>query len=130
RIARTKRLAEAARAAVEALGLELFPDRRFASNTVSAIRYPEEVEDAKFRQILRERHRTIVAGGQDHLKGRVFRIGHMGICTFEDLDVGFRAIEAPLPAGQCSFSEGLGVEAIGARTPSPWCDCGGWRRPG
>src|SRR5207247_10648764 len=79
RIARTKRLAEAARAAVEALGLELFPDRRFASNTVSAIRYPEEVEDAKFRQILRERHRTIVAGGQAHPKGLSFRDGQRGI---------------------------------------------------
>ncbi len=119
RIARTKRLAEAARAAVEALGLELFPDRRFASNTVSAIRYPEEVEDAKFRQILRERHRTIVAGGQDHLKGRIFRIGHMGICTFEDLEVGFRAIEATLAAEQYSFSKGVGVEAIRARSQSP-----------
>src|SRR5947209_4648992 len=116
RIVRTKRLAEAARAAVEALGLELFPDRRFASNTVSAIRYPGGVEDAKFRQILRERHRTIVAGGQDHLKGRIFRIGHMGICTFEDLEAGFRAIEATLAAERYSFSKGVGVEAIRARS--------------
>src|SRR2546427_6403590 len=40
RIARTRRLAEAARAGVDALGLRLYPDRRFASNTVTAIRYP------------------------------------------------------------------------------------------
>src|SRR5437660_6576288 len=99
RIARTKRLADAARSAVEALGLRLFPDRGFASNTVSAIRYPAGVEDTKFRTILRESHRTIVAGGQDHLKGRIFRIGHMGVCTFEDLEAGFRAIEATVVAG-------------------------------
>jgi len=119
RIARTKRLAEAARAAVEALGLRLFPDRRFASNTVSAIRYPEVVEDTKFRKILRESHGTIVAGGQDHLKGRIFRIGHMGICTFEDLEAGFRAIEATLAAEGYPFSKGVGVEAIRARSQSP-----------
>ncbi len=119
RIVRTKRLAEAARAAVEALGLRLFPDRRFASNTVSAIRYPEVVEDTKFRKILRESHGTIVAGGQDHLKGRIFRIGHMGICTFEDLEAGFRAIEATLAAEGYPFSKGVGVEAIRARSQSP-----------
>lgn len=96
RIARTTRLAEAARAAVEALGLQLFPDRRFASNTVTAIRYPAGVDDSTFRKTLREKHRTTVAGGQDHLKGRIFRIGHMGICSFEDLQAGFRAIEETL----------------------------------
>jgi len=112
RITRTTRLADAARAAVQALGLQLFPNRRFASNTVTAIRYPAGVEDSRFRKILREGHRTIVAGGQDHLKGRIFRIGHMGICSFEDLEAGFRAIEATLAAEGYHFSKGAGVEAI------------------
>src|SRR5207247_5891686 len=85
RIARTRRLAEAARAAIDALGLRLFPDRRFASNTVSAIRYPAGVDDAAFRKELREKHGTVVAGGQGLLKGHIFRIGHMGICSLEDL---------------------------------------------
>src|SRR5207249_10159967 len=58
RITRTSRLAEAARAAIDALGLELYPDRRYASNTVTAIRYPPGIDDAKFRKELRERHRT------------------------------------------------------------------------
>src|SRR5437016_1533669 len=96
RIARTARLADAARAAIRALDLELLPDPRFASNTVSAIRYPAGVDDATFRKVLRETHRTIVAGGQDRLKGRIFRIGHMGICSFKDLEAGFQAIEATL----------------------------------
>src|SRR2546422_1349783 len=91
RIARTRRLAEAARAAIDALGLRLFPDRRFASNTVSAIRYPAGVDDAAFRKELREKHGTVVAGGQGPLKGHIFRIGHMGICSFGDLEAGFRA---------------------------------------
>src|SRR5207249_4648600 len=84
RIARTRRLAEAAGAGVDALGLRLYPDRRFASNTVTAIRYPAGVDDGAFRKELREKHGTIVAGGQGPLKGHVFRIGHMGICSFED----------------------------------------------
>src|SRR3989441_12124828 len=95
RIARTRRLAEAARAGFDALDLRLFPDRRFASNTVTAIRYPAGVEDSAFRKELRERHRTVVAGGQGPLKGQIFRIGHMGICGFEDLEAGFRGVEAP-----------------------------------
>jgi aspartate aminotransferase-like enzyme len=96
RITRTSRLAEAARAAVDALGLELYPDPRYASNTVTAIRYPPGIDDAKFRKELRDRYRTIVAGGQAQLKGRIFRIGHMGICSFEDLAAGFRAFETAL----------------------------------
>jgi aspartate aminotransferase-like enzyme len=96
RIARTTRLAEAARSAADALGLELFPNRRFASNTVTAMKYPSGIEDAAFRKVLRETHRTTVAGGQGMLKGKIFRIGHMGICSFEDLEAGFREIEATL----------------------------------
>jgi aspartate aminotransferase-like enzyme len=119
RIGRTTRLADAARAAVEALGLQLFPDRRFASNTVTAIQYPAGVDDSTFRRILREKHHTTVAGGQDRLKGRIFRIGHMGICSFEDLEAGFRAIEATLAAEGFRFSNGSGVEAIVARSRSP-----------
>src|SRR5881409_1627130 len=96
RIARTRRLAEAARAGVEALGLHLYPNRRFASNTVTAIRYPVGVDDAAFRKELREKHGTVVAGGQGPLKGHIFRIGHMGICSFEDLKAGFQAFETSL----------------------------------
>src|SRR5207245_7112719 len=96
RIARTRRLAEAAHAAVDAIGLELYPVRRFASDTVTAIRYPAGVDDATFRKILREKYRTTVAGGQAQLKGKIFRIGHMGVCSFDDLEAGFKAFGATL----------------------------------
>src|SRR5213083_1719709 len=112
RIARTARLADAARAAIRALDLGLFPDARFASNTVSAIRYPAGVDDAMFRKVLLESHRTIVAGGQDRLKGRIFRIGHMGICSSKDLEAGFRAIEATLAKMGHRFERGAAVAAI------------------
>ena len=115
RIARTQKLAEAARAAYAAIDVELFPDPRFASNTVTAARYPPGVDDAKFRKILREQHRVILAGGQAQLKGKIFRIGHMGIASFEDLAAGFTGIEAALAALGHSFERGAAVAEIARR---------------
>jgi aspartate aminotransferase-like enzyme len=116
RIARTRRLADAARAAVDALGLDLFPTRGFASNTVTAIRYPAGVDDSTFRKVLRERHRTTVAGGQAQLKEKIFRIGHMGICSFQDLEAGFTAIEATLAGMGHAVRKGAAAEAIASQS--------------
>ena len=115
RIARTRRLAEAARAGVDALGLHLYPNRRFASNTVTAIRYPVGVDDAAFRKELREKHGTVVAGGQGPLKGHIFRIGHMGICSFEDLKAGFQAFETSLRNMGHKAVPGAALNAIAKR---------------
>ncbi len=116
RIARTRRLAEAARAGFDALDLRLFPDRRFASNTVTAVRYPVGVDDNAFRKELREKHGTVVAGGQGPLKGQIFRIGHMGICAFEDLEAGFQAFEATLAGMGHQAVRGAAVAAFAKRT--------------
>src|SRR5712692_7992775 len=116
RITRTRRLAEAARAGVEALGLRLYPDRRFASNTVTAIRYPAGVDDSAFGAELREKHGTVVAGGQGPLKGQIFRIGHMGLCDFEDLEAGFHAFETTLAGMGHKAVRGAAVAAIAERT--------------
>src|SRR3990170_3014345 len=86
RLERTARLGEATRAAARAMGLEMLPRRGYESNTVSAIRYPPGVDDRKFRGMLEEEQRTVVQGGQAQLKGKIFRIGHMGIVTLQDLD--------------------------------------------
>ena len=115
RIARTRRLADAARAGVDALGLHLYPNRRFASNTVTAIRYPVGVDDAAFRKELREKHGTVVAGGQGPLKGHIFRIGHMGICSFEDLKAGFQAFETSLTNMGHKAAPGAALNAIAKR---------------
>ncbi len=115
RIARTRRLADAARAAYAAIDVDLYPDPRFASNTVTATSYPPGVDDSKFRGILREDHRVIVAGGQARLKGKIFRIGHMGICTLADLASGFVGIEAALAALGHRFERDAGVAEIAAR---------------
>lgn len=95
RIARTARLGVASRAAADALDLPLLPDRAFASNTVSAFSYPAGVDDS-LRARLRDEHGVLVAGGQGPLRGGIFRIGHMGVCSLADLRTTFLALEAVL----------------------------------
>ena len=93
RLARTHRLAVACRAAVAALGLQLFPDPRFASDTVTAIQNPAGMDDAQVRKALEREYHVLVQGGQGALTGKIFRIGHMGIADWPDLLVTFAALE-------------------------------------
>lgn len=117
RLQRTARLAAACRAAGEAVGLPLLPDVSVASDTVSAFRYPAGVEDGPFRDALREKHRVLVAGGQAELKGRIFRIGHMGVCSFDDLRTTFSAVEATLAAKGHPVKGGAALAALESHAP-------------
>jgi aspartate aminotransferase-like enzyme len=112
RIARIAKLGAATRAAMDGLGIELFPVREYASDTVNAMKYPEGIEDAKFRDILKKKHSVIVGGAQAHIKGKVFRIGTMGVCTFTDLMACIGAIESALKELGFQFEEGAGTGAI------------------
>lgn len=115
RIRRTTRLAEACRAAANAVGLKLYPDESVASNTVSAFNYPSGVDDTAFRKALLREHNVVVAGGQAQLKGKIFRIGHMGICSMEDLRATWAAIEAVLAGSGHRMERGAAVAEIDAR---------------
>lgn len=115
RIARTAKLGEACRAAAKALGLALYPDESVASNTVTAINYPPNIDDGKFRKTLLEKHGVVIAGGQAQLRGKIFRIGHMGICSMEDLRATWTAIEAVLADMGYAVKERAAVEAVAAR---------------
>ncbi len=112
RLDRTARLGQACRDAGQALGLRLFPDVEYASNTVSAFLYPDGVRDEEFRTRLRDEHRVMVAGGQGQLRDKIFRIGHMGICSFSDLVATFAAVEAVLSRKGQSFDRGASLEAV------------------
>ncbi len=70
-------LAEAVRAGVEALGLELVAKEGWRADTVTAIHLPEGVEWSRLYAEARKRG-VELAGGLGSLKGRIFRIGHMG----------------------------------------------------
>jgi aspartate aminotransferase-like enzyme len=84
-LARHARCAERARRGVTSLGLELFADQRHASNTVTSVKAPADVEVDKLLRDLRERG-VILSGGQASLAGKIFRIGHLGFVDVGDID--------------------------------------------
>ncbi|HTT25667.1 MAG TPA: alanine--glyoxylate aminotransferase family protein [Thermoplasmata archaeon] len=117
RLARSRTLAEATRAACDALGLELFPERRYASDTVTAIRNPAGLADEQVRKVLQETYHVILQGGQGALKGKIFRIGHMGIADWPDLLHCFAGLERILAKHGRLPSPGAGLNALTARMP-------------
>lgn len=87
RIARHHRMAESVRAAIQAWGLPLFPKTdavHHLSNTVTAACLPEGATDKEFRGIIKKMG-VQIAGGQDHLKDKIFRIGHMGAVSAPEI---------------------------------------------
>jgi len=98
RIRRHRIFAEAVRTwAIEA-GLELFPElneySRY-SNTVTAIKIPKGITDKELRDGVRE-YGILISGGQEHLKGKIFRIGTMGNITKRDVLATLMALEEVL----------------------------------
>ena len=85
--ARHARVGRMIRAAVTAMGLELLAEESHRSNTVTAVHSPASTPDAlkELLTLLRVRHGLVLAGGQDALSGRIFRIGHLGL--IDDADV-------------------------------------------
>lgn len=81
RIRRHRLLSKAVREwAIEA-GLQLFPqpdELSNYSNTVTAIRMPDGITDKELRGTLQREYGIAISGGQEHLKGKIFRIGNMG----------------------------------------------------
>ncbi|MEM3783645.1 MAG: alanine--glyoxylate aminotransferase family protein [Candidatus Bathyarchaeia archaeon] len=88
-------LAEAFRAAVNALNLNLIAEKENAANTVSAIYYPENIDDPQFRNEMKKRG-IIVASTLGPLKGKGFRVGHMGNVNQNDIFATITAIETTL----------------------------------
>ena len=112
RIERHKLAASATRNAVKALGLELFADEEVSSTTVTAVKMPEGVTDKDMRGTMRDKYGIVLAGGQDHLKGNVFRIGHMGNVNYRDLVVTMAALEMTLKGLGIDVCLGNGVAAV------------------
>ena len=94
---RHQRCADVAREGVKSLGLELFADPRYASNTVTTVTAPEGVNVSDLRTALRERHEIVVAGGQGPMSGKVFRIGHLGLVTEAEVQAVIDALAVELP---------------------------------
>jgi len=95
--ARHERIGNMTREGIKKLGLPLFADPSHASNTVTAVSIPEGLDGKKFRQILREKYKVVLAGGQQTLDGKIFRIGHLGLVYEKDVKEIISAIEKVLP---------------------------------
>ncbi len=108
---RHAKLAAATRAGVKALGLELFSPLAPA-NTVTAVKVPAGVDGVKLVKDLRDELGITMAGGQgDDMKGKLFRVAHLGYVNEFDVIVALSAIEMILDKQGFSFTAGAGVKA-------------------
>jgi len=108
--ARHAACAAATRAGLTALGFELFADQRYASNTVTAVKVPEGLDWKAFNGELRKR-RLVLAGGQGKLQGLIFRVGHLGSVTLDEILGAVGVIEEALAAVGRPVTTGAGVAA-------------------
>jgi len=107
---RHKKMAEATRAAVGGLGLELFAPKA-SSNVVTAVKVPQGIDGEKLVKTMRDTYNVTIAGGQAELKGKVFRIAHMGHIEEFDIIVGISCLEKVLFQMGYKFNLGQGVRA-------------------
>jgi aspartate aminotransferase-like enzyme len=113
RRSRTARQAEAVRSAASALDIELFPKvnaQSHYSNTVTAMKIPEGISDDKLRGGMKKQG-VVVSGGQEKLKGKIFRIGTMGVCSTSDILRTIQTLELVLAKEGRLTNRGAGVEA-------------------
>ncbi|XHX76463.1 MAG: pyridoxal-phosphate-dependent aminotransferase family protein [Stenomitos frigidus ULC029] len=109
--ARHQRLTHATRAAIKALGMPLLAADAASSAAITAV-MPDRVDAEQIRAVMKKRFDIILAGGQDHLKGKIFRIGHLGFVSDRDILTAIGALEATLQElGYESFTPGAGVAA-------------------
>lgn len=107
---RHRKMAEATRAAVKALGLELFVPTA-ASDVVTAVKVPAGIDGEKLVKTMRDNYGVTIAGGQAELKGKVFRIAHMGYIEEFDIIIAISCLEKVLNQMGYKFNLASGVKA-------------------
>ena len=114
RFARHRRLSDAFKAAVAALGLGQVPVRpEVAANTLTAPYYPPGV-DAKLVGLVGEEGAIVAGGLHPDIRARYFRVGHMGAVTASDIVATVAAVERGLARAGYAFPAGAGVAAAQA----------------
>ena len=112
--ARHSRHRAAAQAGMKAIGLPLFAAEGCGSPAITAVA-PEGIDAEQLRKAVKEKFDILLAGGQDHLKGQVFRIGHLGYVCDRDVLTAVAAIESTLQSlGLHKGNMGAGVAAASA----------------
>jgi aspartate aminotransferase-like enzyme len=107
--ARHLRHMHASRAAITAMGLPLYAPEGHGSPAITAV---SSVEAEQIRSVMKKKFDIVLAGGQDDLKGKIFRIGHLGFVCDRDILTALAALEATLvELGHTGFTPGAGVAA-------------------
>jgi serine---pyruvate transaminase len=106
---RHARLGRACREGVKAMGLELFSPDDDRSAVVTAILAPDGLDSGELVQTLRKRLGIVLAPGQGPLKGRVFRIGHIGYYDIFDITTALAGVELVLAEAGADIERGVAV---------------------
>lgn len=113
-IARHSMLAEATRKGCEALGLELFAPADGRGSAVTPVWVPEGVDGKEIVKVMKNKYGVTIAGGQDHLVGKIFRVGHLGYFGEFDIITTLAALEMTLAGLGYEFERGAGIKAAEA----------------
>lgn len=100
----------AARAGLRAMGFELFADQAHASNTVTSAHVPPSVDWSAVNRELLARG-LVLAGGQGKLKGRIFRVGHLGDVSVGDVVRAIEVLEVGATAAGLEIHRGVAAAA-------------------
>lgn len=106
-IERHTRLATATREAVKAMGLEIFAKK--PSNTVTSVKVPEGIDGKALVKKMRDEQGVTIAGGQGDMKGKIFRIAHLGYMDEYDTISALAALEIVLVQLGYNVTLGKGV---------------------
>ncbi len=120
---RHKLMGEMVRSGIKAMGLKLFADERYASDTLTAIRVPEGIGGQDIIDRMQRDFGIIIAGGNGPLKGKIIRIAHMGYISEVDVLETLEALEKTL------IKLGLAIEkGEGCRVAKMIIDAGGIKK--
>jgi aspartate aminotransferase-like enzyme len=81
------------------------------ANGVTAVWAPDGIDTGKMTKKMRDEYGVTIAGGQGYMKGKIFRIGHMGYVNEDDLLVAIAAVERALKEFGYKFEFGKAVAA-------------------
>jgi aspartate aminotransferase-like enzyme len=105
------RLGRACREGIKAMGLELFSPDEDRSAVVTAVNAPEGIDSDELVASIRDRFGITLAPGQGPLKGRIFRIGHIGYYDIFDITTALAGVELALAEAGAEIERGAAVTA-------------------
>jgi aspartate aminotransferase-like enzyme len=111
-------LADATRAGIKALGLELLS--KMPGNILTAVKVPGMIDGIKLVKTMQGKYMAYIAGGQDPYKGKMFRIAHLGYMGGFDIIIALTALEMTLSELGLDFKRGSAIEAAETILQENW----------